>query len=332
MMPRYRNPALAALCTALFLALPCPAAGEIDVSGAGGVKVNGALISQERIWAEYHFQITLSSFMHAKNRDKIDEKVLRSIVGKAVNRELLEQEARRLGYGLTEEDHAEVRRNQVDGWKGEGNFETAVKMMGVSEDFLLRRRESSFLRGKLARGEVGNLAAASEEELRAHYDANLGSYLPEEPAPLRYLFVPAVEGRSLQGIANEILREADALRRGGKDYASVVERHSRHESASRGGVVPEVSDGGERLPQQPAKLNDCRVKTRSDGEGLHIYLRDCRHPLPFEEVRSRVTDDLRRERERAFLRDTLSRLQKEGEIIYLPLSGEPPPPPGSGGH
>jgi len=329
---RFLKPALAALLTAVLLAPPRPAAGAVDVPGAGGVRVNGTLISQERIWAEYNFQIGVRSFIHAKAHDEVDTDLLRSVIKQAANRELLDQESRRLGYGLSEEERAGVYRTQVESWKGEARFKTAAVMMGVSEEFLLRRGESSLRREKLARGETGGQAEGSEEELRGHYEANVGSYLPEQPPPMRYIFVPAGAGKSLRSIAGEIIREADALRRSEKGYISVVERYSRHESAARGGVVPEKPRGGEGLPLQPSKLKECRLFAREDGEGLHVYLRDCRRPLSFDEARSRVVEDIRRERTAIFLRDTLSRLRKEGEMIYLPLSGEPPPRPGTGGH
>jgi len=118
------------------------------------------------------------------------------------------------------------------------------------------------------------------------------------PRPRRYLFVPVSAG-TLAEIYRVMIatrgptRCARRTRASPLSFAALV---STHESARARRSGPR--GGGRRAPPLPSSRRP--VNRRSAGSanishgpaGLHLYFRDCRQPLPYEQVRERVRTDL----------------------------------------
>jgi hypothetical protein len=329
-----RNCALvtAGLCAHLIL-FPRLSAAGLEVQGSGGVAINGEQVAKEKIWQEYHFQNSARSMIHGRDAEVVDEKLLRAVIRQVTRKELLLQEARRLGYALTPEDRVTVRQRLVEQWKGEANFRTALPMLGTTEEFLLDRAGKTLVIKRMATGESKAKEGITGNELREHYRQYPARYMPEKLPPLRYIFVPAEEAPA-RSTYTTIAREGASLSAGGESFASMVRRYSKHESAARGGVVPEREAGEVGLPHQPAKgkLKPCRISPfLADSTGLSVYLRDCRVPIPFAEVREKVRADLIGTRRTQYLQDLGSRLEGQSDIRYMTLSGDIPSPAGSDG-
>lgn len=332
---RSRLSVTAGLCALLMLSPRLSSAG-LDIPGSGGITVNGEQVTEMRVWQEYHYQNSVRSIIHSRDDERVDERILRSVIGQVVRKQLMLQEARRLDYTPMPGDMAEVRRIQVEQWKGERNFQSALMMLGVTEEFLLNRAAETLLIKKMAAGESKAEEGITESTLREHYRQTLGLYLPEEDPPLRYLFVPAEEAPP-RAMYTRIAREAEPLSAGGAaSFAALVQSYSRHASASQGGIVPEIGPGEVGLPRQPirGKLKECRITPYLfDTTGLHVYLRDCRGPVPFPEVREGVRRDLIDTRRSQYLRDLVVRLEGQADIRYMSLTGAIPAKPGEGkGH
>lgn len=329
-LPGRLLPGVIALFALLFSPL---CASAVDVPGAGGVVLNGETIGAEEIWQEYSYQNSLRKFIHNRPDDRVDEKLLGTVIEQKVRKHLLLQEARRLGYVLEEKDRAEVRRAQVEGWKGEANFRNALAMMGVEEGFILNRGGETRLINRMLDAESKAGKGITRKMLLEHYGENPGRFLSEKLSPLRYIFFPWEAGNP-RNAYTLIAREAETLRNEGKSYASLPERYSKHESAAGGGIVPGRAKGETGLPLQPAEggLKECRISSyKTDEQGMHVYLQDCRQPPPFGEVEGKVREDLVAARRAEFLSDLGTRLRDKASIAYLPLEG-PPPLKGGQGH
>lgn len=316
-------PALAlAVVTVLFSAASVAPAAELP--GSGGVRVNGTLVSAERVWQEYRFQGTLRGFVHSRPAGEIDAPLFESVVRQLVSRELLAQEAHRLGHRLTDEDRVEARRLQVEAWKGEQNFRTAARMMGVPAEFIVERAAATLLRDKMAAAAVPDAPPSGEAQLRDYYEGHLAAYLEKNP-PLRYIYIARKEGRRAPDLYKEIAVAADALRKSGKGYASLVAKYSEHPGAAAGGAVPEGAPG------RPQTLKEGRLTGFvPDEAGWHLYLRDAESAAPFDQVRDRVRRDELEDRRKRWVAGTLERLAKQARIEHL--TGPPPPPPGGDSH
>ena len=325
----------AAVVFALGSAFAAPTApAGAAVPGSGGVVIDGVLLPAERIWNEYRYQFSVRSMIHAKPAGVVDERVLERVVKQVVSAELLAREAARRQIVLSEADRAALREQEVKRWGTEANFRTACTLLNVEEPFLLARAARNSLVERMVARDSGAEKGITEATLRDWHRDNPGRYLPATAPPLRYAFVPAAAG-NLAEIFAKIAGEADALRTANKSFAPVVESWSRHESAARGGIVPERGGTAPPLPFQPheGKPAECRfTNLDTDTAGLHVYFRDCREPQPFEQVRERVQVDLVQDRRTQWLRALSEKLNKSARLEYR--VGPPPPAPakGTGSH
>lgn len=301
-----------------------------SVPGAGGAVVNGEKLAAETVWQEYSYQNVIRNFIHTKPDGGIDEGLLQSVIRQVVRKELLLQEARRRGYSLDEDAGAAIRQQEVERWRSEENFVQVLAMMGVAEEFILNRAAGRMLVEKMIAADSEADKSVAEKDVRSHYDSNLGRYLSRDEPPLRYLFVSRETGHPFV-MYGKIAREADALRTKGDTFAAVVEAYSEHATASAGGIVPEIEKTGTGLPLQPVTLKECRFSSfRPHETGLHMFLRDCRQPLPYAEVREQVRQDLIAARRSRYLHNLTEDLESRAAVELLPLQGEPPVRTGSG--
>ena len=313
-------------------AAPAVQGEAINVPGAGGVRVNGEYAPARAIWDEYYAQIALKNFIHAGGPVKIDAALVALVVGQIVNRMLVDQEAARRGYVLTPEDEAAIRSQEQARWGGEENYRNALRMLTVTEEHQLVKARSAALRRKLIDGDAGATCAPDPETVRRYYDEHPDQFIATGKPPLRYLCVARVPGDYPLEKYGQILKEAEVLRKQGKSYADLVARHSTHPGAAGGGIVDESA--AEKLPFQPKALKTCRSSEYAcDDSGLHVYLRDCSLPMPFEEAREKVRERVVRQHEDDFLKALVERLRAAARIEYEPLKGEIPPPVTAGpGH
>ncbi len=306
------------------------AEGAVDVPGAGGIRIGSELIPAEEVWEEYRFQATLRNFIHSRPGDVVDKALLRQVVDQVTNRRILDDEARRLGYSLSPAEQEAITDRLVAEWKGEDNLRTAVLMMKVDVDFLRRRAGSKALREKMAIAEAVDPKSVTREDLHGFYEEHLGDFLATGPMPLRYLFYASSQKNELRETFRTISERANIMRERGEAFEPLIREYSSHPSAARGGVISEA-EGQDELPFKPQRLKECRWSNfEIDRDGLHLYFRDCRLPLPFDEVSEEVRERYLGQKRGDYLRALIDRLQKALEIRYLPLEGEIPPPPAGG--
>lgn len=285
-----RARAALSLLALLLAAAAVPAAA---FPGGGGIRLDGALIPAEEVWSEYAYLTRARDMIHPKPAGAIDEKVLGTAVEQVLRRTLLSREAGVRGHALTAEERAGIRAGQVAAWQGEKNYRTALAMLGVTEDYLQHRSELNRLSRKLAESVVAAAAPPTEAELVGFHRDQVARYLTPS-SPLRYFLLP-LEGGLVR--YRELVKEAERLRAEGKSYESLVRRFSIHESAARGGEVPDGRDdawphGDTARGVEPGRFS----REVRDEAGIHLYARDSRVPLPFASVRARVAADLRERR------------------------------------
>jgi hypothetical protein len=319
----------------LAASLAAPALLAAAVPGSGGVRLDGVLLPPERIWDEYRYQYCARAMIHARNTVEVDEKLLTTVVEQVLGAEMLAREAERRGHALSAAELKAVREAEVGRWRGEQQLATACKLLKVDEPFILARAARQRVIEAMAVKDSGAERGLDDQALEAAYLAHRGEYLTKELPPIRYLFVPAGPG-----VTNQTLKDIGAqgheLTKAGKSFVSLVERYSKHPSASAGGIVPEREENGPGLPFQPprARLKECRFTGEANAEGLHFYFRDCRQPLPYAEVREKVRASEIAERRRRWTIELLAGIKQKAKVEYLtsdkPLVG--PAEPAGGAH
>lgn len=321
-----------ALGAVLALAAPLRAEPPLPLRGGGGVTIDGAAIPAAEVWQEYAYTHALIAVIHPKAAGTVDEKAFEKAVAGVVDRNLLARAAAGRGLAISAAERAGLRAGQVASWRGEENFGAALKILGVTEDFLQRRMEMDLLARKLVEQEALGGDLLGEESQREFYRANAGRYLAPSSV-VRYLLLPP---RTEEGKLREIAQEALRLVGEGKDFSALVAGLSIHESAGRGGAVGGGGESASAWPyyrQLAGGLKPGRMSLQQrDAAGVHLYVRDCQLPHPFESVRDQVRADLTESLIGRSQRAWVERLRQGAAIEYLP--GVPPatPPGGAPAH
>jgi hypothetical protein len=287
--PRWRRRALAALlAVALVYSVAPGAAADGPLPGSGGARIGVDIVPAVDVWQEYAYQVGVGNIIHSRPTNIVDDKVLRKSVDMVIERALLVRAAQARGLTFTDEERAQMRATHVERWKGEQSFQTALAMMNVSESYYLQRYGELQLARKLALAEVGDEKALAEAAVRDHYQQHLGKYL-DAAGSVRYLRLPGGDAGRAQ--LRSLYQEAEKARSAGISYAEVVRTFSVAPGALQGGVI--AAGGEEPHRRLAADLKPCRFShTVEDEQGLHIYVRDCKLPLPFETVSARVRRDV----------------------------------------
>ena len=220
-----------------------------------------------------------------------------------IEERLIEKEAERIGITVSETEVDEaiadlLRANSLS----PADLARTLQESGIAETDYRREIRSGLIRSRVLDREIQPRVFLSEDKARTYYQENLDRFsLPSEQR-----ISQIVISRS-QPQAEERLKQVQRLLREGRDFAEVAREYSDDPSARNGGDLgffalaelrPELREVLERLP--PRKPSE-PVRTSESVRILLITAQKPAAPLPFEQVKSRVMDELyRREIERGF--------------------------------
>lgn len=193
-------------------------------------------------------------------------------------------------------------------------FDAVEKGYDKNEDFVKvaeKARQSmlkTYALGKLLEG-----ITVSEEEMEAFYEDHKRDFQEPKKASASHILVET----------EEKAKELKALIDGGKDFAEVAKEHSTCPSAAKGG------DLGVFRPGQMVPEFDQVVFSMEKGEisepvktqfGYHlIALHDMTEAREknFEEVKERIFQELRRQKEQVVYQDKVEELKKKHTIQWM---------------
>ena len=296
------------------------------------VKVNGDMITQTDLEEGTFDAIRRSSVRpttEAELRQAIID-VTPQVISTTVDELLLIQQGQELGYLLTDDDFQEI----VDGIKGENNFttdeefaEALMEAEGLTFAGLRDVMERQMLISQVQQVEILRKVTLTASEAREYYDNNLNDFTDPETVTMREILIRVPEGAgSINVVADErAKREAEEARQrvlAGEDFALVVGAVSDAASKENGGLIGPldlavVSDTVKAV-LDTLEVDEVAppVRTPAGYNVFQLVARTEPTPLPFEEVRDEIGDNVFNERRVNEYLSFLDRLREEADIDW----------------
>jgi foldase protein PrsA len=250
--------------------------------------------------------------------DAITREFEQSYLTTLIRRAVLTPEATERGIEVTQ---SEVQ-DQLDAIEAEfpsqSAFEEALKEQGLTLAQLTQLIEDRALEEKI-RAEITADIGPSEEEIRAHYEENLGDYQEIETQHI------LVDDRSL---ATDVSRQLQAAPKGevAALFARLAKRHSTDETNrddagrlgyfSPGDFVPEFEEGAAAL--EIGQVSD-PVRTEF---GWHVIRVTDRRPVPFERASEQIAIQLGGTSEDDAWQEWLRETYEAADVEVNPRYGE----------
>ena len=310
------------LCAAFILAIPLSRAGAAADAPTGGraALVNGALITSEAFDSELKRVERLN--LRGKRPGAVNKK---QVLENLIVRELLYQEALRLGIRVPAGEVAAKLAQLTGALAGETALESTLDSMGLNSDALYAQLGRGMVIEKFLEGNFSKGPAASEDEVGFYYQDHQDQF--REPLRLRlsHILVKIDPGgdaaRKEQG-RTRILALQKKLA-GGEDFAALAREASDCYSAKKGG------DLGYFLPGQLAKKMEDEARALKPGEvsgvvedryGWHLLKLTELRPaelLPLEQVRAKIRATLREEQQLKAVAPVVKRLRAAARVEIL---------------
>lgn len=244
---------------------------------------------------------------------------------KAIDEELLFQEAVRRGHALPEDRVMKIFEEQARRAGGEEPYLQGALLHHLSKSEILQNIRKTAAIKKLVEEEIEKGLRASESEIRAFYDARPDLYTPDPWVSLGQIFVSAPIEEPAETRSRALSRISAALGElhGGRSFESVAREYSEDQAAESGGrlglfkkgnLIPEVDKVAFSLQE-----NTVSGIIESD-MGYHIiriYERKGGQLEPYDKVKDRVRDDLIKKMRADKLNALVASLRESAEIERL---------------
>lgn len=283
-------------------------------------EVNGKLITM-REYDAFLSSVLRQRFFHGKVPEGQFEAVRKEVADMFINREVLTDEARRLGFkpeaakldrALAEYDR---RNGAMPDWKQRREQLLPAIQAQVNQQSLLEQFEAS----------VRAIPQPTLTEVRNYYDQNPALFI--EPEKLRLsvilLKVDPSATREVWVKTQKTAQEIYGRIQKGDDFAEQARQYSQHESASRGGDLGYLHRGmmPDLLQNKIDKLTlSVPEEPMTVLEGIAIYRLDERTKgvlQDFSAVQVRARDLLYRSKSEQHWQNTVARLRAEAKIKIL---------------
>lgn len=263
-----------------------------------------------------------TKFYHGKPPEAEVDALLRNTGQELIDRVLLGDEARRR---KVEPDQKDVEA-QIEGYeKRYAGSPTWPQMRETALPPLRKALEDKSILAVLEKN-VREVPEPTEESLRAFYEKNKNLFTEPEKIKVSLILL-RVDPSSTKEVWNAALGEGEKLvaeLKGGADFAETARKISDDKSAKDGGdlgylhtgMLPEVF----QLKVDGLKIGDISEAMRAL-EGIMIYRLDDRISpslRPFESVKSRAADLLKREQSDTAWKNFMADLRAKGKVEIAP--------------
>jgi parvulin-like peptidyl-prolyl isomerase len=235
--------------------------------------------------------------------------IRRAVVAELVNQRLLLIVARGKGIRVTDAEVAAERKRLLDSFTPEDRQKVLEEAGMTAGDLDHAIRENLTIAGLMSGSEAG---PPSEADIRAYYEAHQDEFFRSE----------TVRARAIVTATQTDAREARSRLMRGEDFIAVAKAVSQGPAADQGGDLGYFERG-----QLPKDLEDWVFSLKPGAVspvidtpyGYHI-IRVEEHlpagPAPLEEVRGRIVEQIREEREEKEIAALLAELGKKVRITY----------------
>ena len=219
---------------------------------------------------------------------------------KAIDEELLYQEAIRRGYGISEAEARELFDERARNAGGEEAYLRGALVQRLSKSEVLQNINRSESIKKFVQREIEAGISATEDQVRAFYDARPDLFTPDPWVELGQIFVSAPIGRPVPERSEALSRISAALEQlhKGRSFESVAQDVSEEAAAEFGGKLGLFKKGN--LPPVLDRAAFSLVEGGVTGivesdVGYHIlkvYGRKGGRLAPYIEVKEKVREEL----------------------------------------
>lgn len=223
-------------------------------------------------------------------------------------------------------ENIERRRELLENMVRFELFAIEAERKGYLERPEIRRVENHLLIEALLREEIDpkiNALIFPEEELRAHYEANLEEYI--QPEQVRASHILLGDERSARALLRELLKHGDddieyfreaastrSLDEATKERFGDLRFFSRPAERDSGEIDPALREAAFAI----SEIGGLAPEPIRTSEGFHIVKLTARRPAlqrNFEEVRAIIEARIRRERRREAIRELVETLHKKAQ-------------------
>lgn len=291
------------------------------------VSVNGVNISEAEVQKTINIQIAGNSF-HRKMTPEKREQFRKSAIDLLVEKELLYQEAKRLGFSIKKSELKEALNKNMESlkFKSKRNFYKALEKAGLDEDTYNALLERELLIRKVLKQEVEDKATLSEGDMKKYYEENRKRFVAPEEVRLREIFirvpstVTAEEKKEIRKKTEEIHKRAVA----GEDFSKLAMEFSEDKYKDGGGDT-----GYLHLNMLEAEVGNEIGGLKPDGisgiiesiYGCYIFKLEDKQPerqLSYEEIKERLMKELPGEKLKDVKEAFVSGLKVKAKIEIWP--------------
>lgn len=232
----------------LLLALPI-GAGWSDAQVADRIVavVNNDLVTLSEFNAAFEpFRQRILSTEPGPNAAQMLEQSRRELLDRMISELLIEQEARRSGIAVKDEEVMAVVRDHL----GRRNltleaFQRELSKEGMTLEEYRKGIKDQLIRMKLVRRDVRAKVIITPEEIGRYYEKYRHEYEGEEEVRIRQILVPVPRDAD-SGAFTRLRREADEIRKrigSGESFEAIAARYSVGAAAAQGGDLGFIGRG-----------------------------------------------------------------------------------------
>jgi len=288
--------------------------------------VNGAVIST----ADYRGELARVLRMRKKTEANLEPATLAMTKKEAletlIGRELLYQQSLKDGISIPDEEvQAEISKLRGQ-FPSEADFNASLVKLGLSRETVMSHIKRGMAIQALTDSKFGARTAIEESEARGYYDSHHREYLRPVRVRLSHILVrfDTVAGNPEKARARARVEALSRRISEGEDFALLAGESDDSANVANGGDLGYFTPGqlGKNMEAAAFSLGVGQVSAIvEDRFGYHILKVTERSPeevLPFEEVREKISKQLRRERLQAEVSSYLKRLREAARVeIHL---------------
>jgi peptidyl-prolyl cis-trans isomerase SurA len=298
------------------------------------VKVNGDIVTktefEQRQVQELRNKPALANVSPTSPElQKAIAEITPDLILDAVDKLLIVQRGRELGYAMGDEQFKSVLENikKENRIETDEQFQQALRESGMSLADLRQEIERSMIVQRVQQADVMEKISVTEEESRAYYEAHRGEFTTPAEITLREIFIEVPQDdRGVNVAADEAARaKADDVRHrllAGEPFARMAAEVSAAPSKSNGGLVGPLKeqDLAQALQKQitAMKVGDVGEVTRVP-RGYQILKLESRSETKirsFDDARDDISRRVADQKLRGEMLKYLDRLRAQATIVW----------------
>lgn len=292
-----------------------------QVKSGSVATVNGKEVSKDELEKLHKRAVEKFAKTNRVVSEDLSRKMRSSILTKLIDDEIIRQKAESLGITVDRFEKVEALEQYKARLGGPKGFEIFLEQQNLTEEQVLETVTSDLIREKIAQKSGGT--EVSEEEIQSHYRANPQLYMKPEMVRVRHILIKtnANEPKERQELAlkkaNMVVKEAQSKK---ENFEKLVQKYSEGPSVAQNGDIGFIPRG--RMVKQfedaafsaPLKTAVGPVKTDFGYHIIYVEEKSQAKTAPIEEVRPRIVEFMKRNKQARSNENLLDGLRKEYKI------------------